>query len=164
MVEIIVLNKNATEEQLDEAINVLRQRQAELNSNYKRRHGKQEKQATTKWEEYKRLYNNVKSQESRLRKANLEKQSDKSFNQLHNNEEEDEYGIRPVDERRYKKCFHSGYIGAPVYRKYIRTMTGLSLKQIAVLQERTGLIPVPAVGKAEAEEDERRRIETGDIY
>ena len=36
MVEIIVLNKNATEEQLDEAINVLRQRQAELNSNYKK--------------------------------------------------------------------------------------------------------------------------------
>lgn len=164
MTEISLLNKNASEEEIDEAIKQLRQRQAELCANYKRRHGKLEKQAETKWEEYKRLYNNVKSQESRLRKAQLEKEKDKAYNVMHNVEEEDEYGIRPVDERRYKACFKSGYIGAPVYRKYVRMMTGLSLKQIAILQERTGLVPVPAVGMAEAEADEKRRWESGDIY
>lgn len=164
MTEISLLKKDASNEEIDEAIKVLRERQAELNAGYTRRHGKKEKPAETKWEEYKRLYNNVKSQESRLRKAKLEKDKDKVYNQMHNVEEEDEYGIRPVDERRYKACFKSGYIGAPVYRKYVRMMTGLSLKQIAVLQERTGLVPFPAVDMAEAEADEKRRWETGDIY
>ena len=32
------------------------------------------------------------------------------------------------------------------------------------MQERTGLIPVPAVTKTQADADERRRYETGDYY
>lgn len=158
-----MLPKDTSDEILKIEIEKLKARQAELSASYKRRHGKQGVECTSLWEEYKRLYNNVHSQESRLRKRNLEKHQEKQFRERYH-PDEDEYGIRPVDERKYIKCFKSGYIGEPVTRVYVRRMTGLSLKQIAILQERTGYVPVPAVGMAEAEADEKRRWETGDIY
>ena len=76
----------------------------------------------------------------------------------------DKYGIRAVDERRYVKCFHSGYIGEIPSLDYVRRMTGLSLNQVYILQQRTNHIPYPAVTKAIAATDEQRRINLGDIY
>lgn len=78
--------------------------------------------------------------------------------------DEDEYGIRPVDERRYIKCFHSGWIGQTTELDYVRRMTGLSLYQIYILQERTGEIPKPAVSLASAKSDKKRRENYGEIY
>lgn len=76
----------------------------------------------------------------------------------------DKHGISPFDQRRYIHCFHSGWIGADVKLAYVKRMTGLSLLQIAILQERTGLLPVPVVTKQVARKDQRRRELLGDIY
>ena len=149
--------------QINEMLKEVKQKLAELDPS--RQHGRAGKECDDPYQEYTRLKNNYDSRVSRAKKKALEKQQDKTFNEIYGiNTDEDEYGIRPVDERRYKRCFHSGYIGAPVYRDYVKRMTGLSLKQIAILQKRTGLIPVPAVEDAEADADEKRRWETGDIY
>jgi len=78
--------------------------------------------------------------------------------------DEDEYGIRPVDERRYIKCFHSGWIGQTTELAYVRRMTGLSLYQIYILQERTGEIPKPAVSLASAKSDKKYREDYGETY
>ena len=42
--------------------------------------------------------------------------------------------------------------------------TGLTLKQLSILQERTGLKTVPPVDKRKADLDFKRRWERGDIY
>jgi hypothetical protein len=131
-----------------------------------RQHGREGKKFDDPEKEKRRLWNNLSSRKSRLSRRNIEKAQETAYNQALklDTDEADEYGIKPVDERRYVKCFHSGYIGAPVYLKYVKMMTGLTLKQIAILQERTGEIPVPPVTKAQADADEKERWERGDIY
>lgn len=146
----------------------LRQYEAEYLATRKRQHGKEriKKEYASEEEEYKNLYNNWSSRESRKRKRALEKSQDKVFAATWGcmAEDADEYGIRPVDERKYIGCFKSGYIGDPVKVSYIKRMTGLSLKQINVLQQRTGYMPTPPVTDKVANDDEMRRYETGDIY
>lgn len=149
----------------DYTIEELRLLLAEMDKKIGRQHGKSGITYDDPAKEKDRLWNNYSSRLSRERRKNIEKAQEKTFLEAHNIKcDEDEFGIRPVDERRYKACFHSGYIGAPVYRDYVRRMTGLNLKQICILQKRTGLIPVPAVEDAEADKDWKERYERGDIY
>lgn len=137
----------------------------ELDKQLGRQHGRAGAKYDDPEKEKRRLWNNLQSRKSRHSKKSLEKRREQSYREsLGIVDDEDEYGIRPVDERRYIKCFHSGYIDAPVYRKYVQMMTGLSLKQIAVLQKRTGLIPEPKVSDKEADEDAKKRWETGNYY
>lgn len=157
--------KVMTTEELKVAIQELRDKIAELDKDLGRQHGILGKAFSSDEEEYRRLYNNYHSRKSRHSKKEIEKRQEKTYMEMHGiNNDEDEFGIRPVDERRYKGCFHSGYIGEPVKRSYVKRMTGLSLKQINIMQKRTGLYPVPPVGDKEADIDEQRRYETGDIY
>lgn len=135
----------------------------ELDKQLGRQHGRMGIKCEDSEKEKKRLWNNLQSRKSRMLKQKIEKERDKHVNEiLKLHEDEDEFGIRPVDERRYTKCFHSGYIGETPERKYVQIMTGLSLKQINILQKRTGLVPNPAVNDSEADADEKRRWETGD--
>lgn len=143
----------------------LRKLIAEANEKLGRQHGRAGKENETEEQEYKRLYNNWKSRESRDRKKKLEKHQERSYRELFGfNADEDEYGIRLVDERRYRACFKSAPIGSIVYRDYVKRMTGLTKNQIYIMQQRTGLVPHPAVTKKEADADEKRRWETGDYF
>ena len=135
----------------------------ELDKQLGRQHGRTGVKYDDVEKEKKRLWNNLQSRKSRNLKQTIENEKDKAVNEiLKIHEDEDEFGIRPVDERRYTKCFHSGYIGETPERKYVQIMTGLTLKQINILQKRTGLVPNPAVNDSEADADEKRRWETGD--
>lgn len=137
----------------------------ELDKALGRQHGRAGKTFDDPEKEKRRLWNNLQSRKSRNNRREIEKKREKSYREsLGIVDDEDEYGIRPIDERRYIACFHSGYIDAPVYRKYVQRMTGLNLKQILVLQKRTGLIPVPAVNDDEADADAKKRWETGNYY
>jgi hypothetical protein len=132
---------------------------------YDRQHGRSGKSCDDPYEEYIRLLNNLRSRQARARKKERIQHEEKTYKEMLNiNTEEDEFGIRPVDERRYKACFKSYYIGAPIERSYIKRMTGLNLKQMYILQERTGFVPTPPIKKAEADADWKQRYETGDIY
>jgi hypothetical protein len=131
----------------------------------KRQHGRAGESFDDPYKEYTRLLNNLRSRQARARRKEHFKRQDKAINKVLNiHQDEDEYGIRPVDERRYKATFKSGYIGEPVYRTYIKRMTGLNLMQMYILQERTGLKPTPVIKEAEAKADWKHRYETGDIY
>jgi len=155
-----------TQYTLDEILAKIKEVKSELaNYSYDRQHGRAGESLDDPYQEYIRLLNNLRSRKTRARKKERLKEQDKVFNEVLNiNTNEDEYGIRPIDERRYKATFKSGYIGAPVYRSYIKRMTGLNLKQMYILQERTGLIPTPSISKEEAEADWKKRYERGDIY
>lgn len=144
----------------------LRQYEAEYMATRKRQHGKARKIFDNEKDEYRQLYNNWASRCARKRKRDLIASKEKHFRSFWGvyAEDADEYGIRPVDERRYKGCFRSGWIGMSISRDYIRRMTGLTLKQISILQQRTGLLPTPPVSIKEADLDEQRRYESGDIY
>ena len=132
---------------------------------YDRQHGRSGESYADPYKEYIRLMNNLRSRQARAKKRERLQREDQAYNRMLNiNTDEDEHGIRPVDERRYKNCFKSYYIGAPIYRSYIKRMTGLNLKQMYILQERTGYIPTPPIKKAEADADWKQRYETGDIY
>ena len=137
----------------------------ELNKGMTRRHGRAPKHEDDPELEKKKRWSNLQSRKSRHARKDIETRREKANQKyLGITEDEDEHGIRPVDERSYKQCFHSGYIDAPVYLRYVKMMTGLSLKQIAVLQKRTGLIPTPKVDDAEAEADFQKRWLAGDVY
>ena len=110
--------------------------------------------------EAKRLKMNEAARRYKARQKQLAKELDASVR----SSDEDEHGIRPVDERRYIKCFHSGWIGQTTELAYVRRMTGLSLYQIYILQERTGEIPTPAVSLASAKSDKKYREEYGEMY
>ena len=108
---------------------------------------------------------NESARRYKAKKRALEKQTDDAFLlSLPPDLIEDKDGIRPIDARRYIKCFHSGWIGADDELKYVKIMTGLSLKQIFIMQQRTGLLPVPAVSQRSAEKDQKLREITGNIY
>lgn len=143
----------------------LQQELAELDKQLGRQHGREGKGFDDPEKEKRRLWNNLVSRRSRLARREALVRHDKAVNETLNlHQEEDEYGIKPVDERRYRAKFHSGYIGAPVYVSYIRRMTGLNLMQMYILQERTGLIPTPRIREEDARADWKRRYEQGDIY
>ena len=114
-------------------------------------------------EGYRRLYNNVKSIQSRQRLRDREAEQDKSFVQRYGfgNDKADEYGITPTDERRYRAKFKNSPYGGLVELEYLRRMTGLSLKQVYILQQRTGLYPTPRVTKTAAQADQKHRDELG---
>ena len=142
----------------------LKKRYAELTAG-KRQHGKLPTPLADPVAEYKRLYKVVKSLEYRARMAEKAKEEDAKFEKefsLHRTKSDDN-GIKPVDERRYNNCFHSTPHGQKVYRSYIKRMTGMTLKQIYILQEKTGLIPYPKISKEEADKDQRYRDYNG-IY
>ena len=103
---------------------------------------------------------NEAARKYKARQKQLAKELDASVR----SSDEDEHGIRPVDERRYVKCFHSGWIGQTTELAYVRRMTGLSLYQISILQETTGEIPTPAVSLASAKSDKKYREEYGEMY
>lgn len=143
----------------------LQQELAALDTKRDRQHGRAGVGFDDPEKEKRRLWNNLVSRRSRLARRQALQRHDEAVNKslgLHQNE--DEYGIKPVDERRYKATFKSGYIGAPVYVSYIRRMTGLNLMQMYVLQEKTGLIPTPRIREEDARADWKSRYERGDIY
>lgn len=138
----------------------------ELDAKLGRVHGKKARviEGETDEQRFKRLVNNYSSRVCRAGVKKLNEQKEVySKRCLCLADDADQYGIRPVDERRYKGCFKSYYIGMSVERSYVKRMTGLSLKQIYELQKRTGLIPKPPVKLKEAKADEKRRWEEG-IY
>jgi hypothetical protein len=136
----------------------------ELDKALGRQHGRAGKTFDDPEKEKRRLWNNLQSRKSRNNRREIEKKREKSYREsLGIVDDEDEYGIRPIDERRYIACFHSGYIDAPVYRKYVQRMTGLSLKQVYLLQQETGLKPYPAVTEKVADKDQKIRDREG-IY
>lgn len=91
--------------------------------------------------EAKRLIANQKSREAKAKKRQfLKQQGEIRLGNFDNMEDND--GIRPVDERRYKQCFTAGYIGIPVPKEYVKRMTGLTDKQIDILAKRTKLKPI----------------------
>ena len=138
---------------------------AKLDEQLGRQHGREGQKFSDPEKEKRRLWNNLVSRRSRLARKTLQQHQDKSYNEILNIcQDEDEYGISPKDERRYRAKFKSGYIGAPVPVEYIQRMTGLKLFQIYQLQERTGLIPTPRITKEKADANYKHCIETGDIY
>lgn len=150
-------------DEIKQMIEELKQKLAEYS--YGRQHGRAGESYEDPYKEYRRLLNNLNSRQARARKREQIKQHDKAYNEILNiHQDEDEYGIKPVDERRYKACFKSYYIGAPIHPSYIKRMTGLNLKQMYILQEKTGLIPTPRISKEAADADWKKRWESGDIY
>ena len=143
----------------------LRKRYAELTKNLKRQHGRKAKPLESEQDEYKRLYKNVKSIESRNKRKEYDTRREKSFVERFGfgADDADQYGIRPVDERRYLAKFKNCPIGAKVELAYLKMMTGLTLHQIWVLQEKTGLKPYPAVSEKIAKRDQKIRYDAG-IY
>lgn len=109
--------------------------------------------------ERKRLYQNQKSREARARKKLLAQNFDNMVTDPQNRC--DKWGITPKDEARYIRCCSSSLYNS---LDYVKMRTGLSLKQISVLQEKTNLYPVPPVDKRKADADYKRRYERGDIY
>lgn len=109
--------------------------------------------------EKKRLYQNQKSREARARKKKLAESLDECV--IRPEYVCDKWGINKKDEERYIRCCSSVYYND---LSYVKMRTGLTLKQISVLQDRTGLYPVPPVDKKKANADFKRRWERGDIY
>lgn len=109
--------------------------------------------------EKKRLYQNQKSREARARRKLLAQDLDKLV--LNPENKCDKWGITPKDKARYIRCCSSSIYNS---LSYVRMRTGLSLKQLSVLQDETGLYPVPRVDKRKANADYKKRWERGDIY
>ena len=109
--------------------------------------------------EKKRLYQNQKSREARARRKAEAKKLDEIVVKPEN--VCDKWGINKKDRERYIRCCSSVYFHD---LSYVKMRTGLSLKQISVLQDETGLYPVPPVDKKKANADYKKRWERGDIY
>lgn len=159
------MGKRKGKSYLEYTLEELQEELSKLNQQLGRQHGREGKGFDDPEKEKRRLWNNLVSRKSRLAKRQALERHDKAVNEsLRLHQDEDEYGIKPVDERRYKATFKSGYIGAPVYVSYIRRMTGLNLMQMYVLQEKTGLVPTPRIREEDARADWKSRYEKGDIY
>lgn len=137
----------------------LRKRYAELTAGYTRQHGKKAAAFESEEDEYKRLYKNVKSIESRNRRKELDTQREQSFVERYGfgNDDADANGITPKDRRRYLAKFKNCPHGSVVSLEYMKMMTGLNLNQIWILQNETGLKPVPAVTEKAAKKDKAYR-------
>ncbi len=105
---------------------------------YDRQHGRAGTSLEDEAAELRRLYNNLKSRESRARKRQLEKQLDADLHDTECNPLQDA-GIYPVDERRYKACFNIFEDTSLIDMAYIKRMTGLSDTQISLLEKHTKL-------------------------
>ena len=154
-------NKEKSKPTIDE----LRKRYAELTGTLSRQHGKKGTEAETEEEEWNRLYKNIKSIECRRRRKKLEKEQEQSWVSKYGfgNDEADQYGITPKDRRRYIAKFKNCPKGAVVELDYLKMMTGLTLNQIWILQNETGMSPYPAVTEKAAKKDQAYRDYNG-IY
>ena len=153
--------KGYNEYTLEEIIAELDALDAELG----RQHGREGQKYSDPEKEKRRLWNNLVSRRSRNARKEYQKRQDDAYKEiLKLASDADEYGIRPIDERRYVHTFHSGFQGEIPERSYVMRMTGLTLNQIRILQKRTNLSPNPPVSDTEASADEKRRERTGDYY
>lgn len=143
----------------------LRQLYKELTGGYTRQHGKKAAEFESEEDEYKRLYKNVKSIQSRNRRKEMEKRQEQSFVERFGfgNDDADINGITAKDRRRYIAKFKNCPHGSRVELGYVKMMTGLNLFQIYLLQQETGLSPYPAVTEKAAKADKKFR-EDNAIY
>lgn len=133
--------KKFEEYTLDELQNLITQ------TAHNRQHGRKGEATTNEEDEKRRLYNNLASRVSRAKRKSIVDHKNNTYKSIVTGIDtiEDKYGISAKDERRYRTCFSAGYIGLPVELDYVRRMTGLDDAQIFVLQQRTGLLPYPAI-------------------
>ena len=132
---------------------------------YPRKHGRTAKLSEDPEIRRQQIYKNLKSMQSRQRRKEVDDWHEKSYVERYGfgADDADCYGIRPVDRRRYNKCFKSCPHGASVELDYLRRMTGMTLYQIYIMQNETGLKPKPAVSEKAAKLDQKRRDDEG-IY
>lgn len=132
---------------------------------YPRRHGRTAKLSDDPVMRRKQIYKNIKSMESRQRAKAVDEWHEKSYVERYGfgNDNADCYGITPKDMRRYLAKFKNCPHGSRVELDYIKRMTGLTLYQIWILQQRTGLSPYPAVTEQVAKRDQKVRDDAG-IY
>lgn len=138
---------------------------AKLLSQYSRQHGRKAKLSDDPEIRYKQIYKNVKSILSRNKVKKLEADREKSYVEKFGfgNDDADANGITAKDRRRYIAKFKNCPYGAVVELDYLKRMTGLTLKQIYILQKETGKYPKPAVTEKAANKDQAYRDEEG-IY
>ena len=138
---------------------------AKLLSQYSRQHGRKAKLSDDPEIRYKQIYKNVKSILSRNKVKKLEADREKSYVEKFGfgNDDADANGITAKDRRRYNAKFANCPHGAVVELDYLRRMTGLTLKQIFILQNETGKYPYPAVTEKAANKDQAYRDKEG-IY
>lgn len=143
----------------------LLKRHQELTGGYERQHGRKLILPEDRKEAYDKLYKAVKSIESRNRRKDYDNRREQSFVEKYGfgNDDADINGITPKDRRRYLAKFKNCPIGAKVELAYMQMMTGLSLHQIWILQNETGLKPYPAVTEKAANKDQEVRDRNG-IY
>ena len=115
-----------------------------------------------------RLYHSLKSLEYKRKKKNVEDTLDESLDiinkkAIHGSAWKDyildKDGICPKDEQRYLYRFKVSK--QPTLREVIR-FTGLNIKQIYILQQKTKLYPIPRVNKDAANKYAKYVDETGD--
>jgi len=137
----------------------------ELTKSYTRQHGRKAAPIENTPEGYKRLYKNVKSIKSRNKRKKIEAEREQSYVERFGfgNDDADINGITAKDRRRYNAKFANCPHGAVVELDYLRRMTGLTLKQIFILQNETGKYPYPAVTEKAANKDQAYRDKEG-IY
>lgn len=113
--------------------------------------------------EEKRLKQNEASRKARAKRKAEAEAIENAFMEKYVKPENvcDKWGINKKDEERYIRCCSSVYYND---LSYVKMRTGLTLKQLSILQERTGLKTVPPVDKKKADLDYKRRWERGDIY
>lgn len=118
---------------LNKTIEELKQTIIELGGTltYDRQHGRAGVAKENEQEELIRLRNNLASQVSRLRKKNIVKDKDNRIKAVKDMVEDDD-GITPVDERRFKNCFI--YENIQPELEYVQNMTGLTIDQIHILE------------------------------
>lgn len=131
----------------------------ELTSKYKRQHGRKLVLSKDPKKAYKQIYNALASIKSRNHRKEYDARTEKSYVELYGfgADDADANGIRPVDRRRYTAKFKNCPKGAVVELNYLMMMTGLTLKQVYLLQEETGLKPYPAVTEKVANRDQAIR-------
>ena len=115
-----------------------------------------------------RLYHSLKSLEYKRKKKNVEDTLDNSLDVINKKAIHgsawrdymlDKDGICPKDEQRYIYRFKVSK--QPSLREVIR-FTGLNIKQVYILQQKTKLYPVPRVNKDAANKYAKYADETGD--
>ena len=115
-----------------------------------------------------RLYHSLKSLEYKRKRKNVEDTLDNSLDVINKKAIHgsawrdymlDKDGICPKDEQRYLYRFKVSK--QPTLREVIR-FTGLNIKQVYILQQKTKLYPVPRVNKDAANKYAKYVDETGD--
>lgn len=120
---------------IDEVIQQLKEQLISLGSNPDiptRQHGKLGTAKEDEQEEKIRIRNNLASQVSRLKKKLQMQELDRKVKLV-----EDEDGITEKDERRFKNCFIYENIHPEL--EYVQRMTGLTVDQIRILENKYAL-------------------------